>query len=139
LPETRAGLYWEAVMLLLDWRGKQLGSDMDAAAKDIHLKLGQLAYAMLVNRPRGIFDSKEATQFLDDNWHRLWQEQGGGLLVTRGLIECKRPRTHKLNAADYWFGFPHLTFAEYFAGCYLVSGTLEEAKERILRSCRWRG
>ena len=142
LPETRAGLYWEAVGLLLKWRGKEVKGHPtpERRRKEVHQKLGELAYAMLVNRPRGIFDSTEAADFLGNDWQQLWQEQGGGLLMTRGLINSVRSSTDELNPDDYWFGFPHLSFAEYFAGCYLVSGTLEEAKQRIhrhLHDDRW--
>ena len=131
LPSTRAGLYHEAVQLLLQWRGEQKLHQPDALnPAEVYAKVGRLAYCLLLNRSRGTFLKVEAQPFVGDLWKRLWQEEGG-LFVVRGADDRPTTAAKSLTEDDYWFGFPHLSFTEYFAGCYLAGSDIADKEQRL--------
>ena len=144
LPDTRAGIYKRVVSLLLSWTGRQQRGPTIEPAK-VYKAVAPLAYALLAKRLRGLFSRDDALRFMDaELWDRLYHHpiskvangeggKEGGLFMLRGRRQLSPADEFDPGTVEDLYGFPHLTFAEYFAGCYLVSGTLEEAKERILR------
>jgi len=127
LPRERVRLYSLAVEVLLRrWQKGKTGALADFLKDDLRLRMAmeRLAYeAHLTGRgeqgvadvPRGaaliILEGREylndtglAGQFLD------YVDQRAGLLVGRGG-ELGKPAT---------YSFPHRTFQEYLAGCYLT-------------------
>jgi formylglycine-generating enzyme required for sulfatase activity len=135
LPRERVRLYNLAVQVLLNrWqkrKGLNLSERFVAVLGDdrlLRLIMERLAYEAqqqqgaqgpesdlsrrdilaLLEEPTYLGDMSLADEFLD------YVDQRAGLLVGRGGDESgKKPQT---------YNFPHRTFQEYLAGCYMVAG-----------------
>jgi formylglycine-generating enzyme required for sulfatase activity len=146
LPPEKVKLYQQAVeILLVRWQQLKKGQQVvdDDPALDLLLKnerllrriMERLAYeAHLARkganqmadlprwRAREVLEEKDYIVNSDLVLHFLdYVDQRSGLLVGRGG-EPGKPTS---------YGFPHRTFQEYLAGCYLVS--LDNAEEQIAR------
>jgi formylglycine-generating enzyme required for sulfatase activity len=150
LPEERVCLYDRAVTLLLHrWESEQVANDtlpallgdgrrlrqvMERLAYEAHLtaRQGQLGEAADLPRHTAqdiieeyLGDANQARAFLD------YVDQRAGLLIGRDGTPG-RPDTYT---------FPHRTFQEYLAGCYLLTGSdserVERFYERVAEGDRW--
>ena len=142
LPDERVCLYDRAVTLLLHrWERQRVSNDMLAALLGDTRRLRQimerLAYEAYQTRQGGqpgdaadlprhiaqdiieeyLSDANQARAFLD------YVDQRAGLLIGRPSASG-RPDTYT---------FPHRTFQEYLAGCYLLTGSDGERVERFYR------
>jgi formylglycine-generating enzyme required for sulfatase activity len=141
LPRERVRLYAQAVQILLDRWQKRKGIAVSDSLKSVlddqrklRLILERLAYEAhqlqgqqgpeadlsrrdilaLLEEPLYLKHIALAAEFLD------YVDQRAGLLVGRGGDEAdQRQQT---------YSFPHRTFQEYLAGCYMVSGRDTERK-----------
>ncbi len=130
LPEKRADLYEETVVLLLDrWERGRFATDrtvlsptlsdwLEVEQRKIRALLEDLAYEAHANQP----DKAEGTANLDGE--RLL---GGLLALTRraihpaDLLDYLDQRAGILEArGDNIYSFPHRTFQEYLAACHLT-------------------
>ena len=131
LPEESVRLYTRAVdILLYRWHQQKVGHDDldDLLRQDRLLRevMERLAYEAHGNQGEDASDTSpdvsrhEAQDILEDAFGDLAQarrfldyvDQRAGLLIGRGGQES-RPATYT---------FPHRTFQEYLAGCYLLNG-----------------
>jgi len=133
LPEKRAELYEETVVLLLDrWERGRFSADktvisprlsdwLEVEQSQIRALLEELAYDAHAHQPA----QAEGTANLD------------GAKLLQGLLKLTRREIHPADLLDYLdqragilealgdnlYRFPHRTFQEYLAACYLVNET----------------
>ena len=145
LPRERVLLYAEAIKVLAErWQSLKDGNTRISPALKAVLEddrqlwpiLEQLAYnahdaqsrqherdlsfgevITLLSGPHGLKDLALAGEFLD------YVDQRAGLLIGRGGVD----KTQKT------YAFPHRTFQEYLAGCYLLKGRTREQAQAYLR------
>ncbi|MBX7253712.1 MAG: SUMF1/EgtB/PvdO family nonheme iron enzyme [Candidatus Promineofilum sp.] len=147
LPRERVRLYSQAVQVLLrrwqKWKGLIVSEELEKVLNDdrkLRGVLERLAYEVHRRQSQGQASDLErkevlalletapylgrvglAADFLD------YVDQRSGLLVGRGGDDDSQPAL---------YGFPHRTFQEYLAGCYLVA---ERDAARKLWECAGEG
>jgi formylglycine-generating enzyme required for sulfatase activity len=150
LPEKRAQLYEETVVLLLDrWERGRFSADntvlsprlsdwLEVEQSKIRVLLEELAYDAHANQPA----QAEGTANLD------------GAKLLQGLLDLTRRDLHPADLLDYLdqragilealgdnvYRFPHRTFQEYLAACYLTDADYPDRVADLTRSepNRWR-
>ena len=123
LPDDRVDLYQEMVRLLLvRWQEARLGPEMGVSgligAGALESALEQVAFSAhrRQERPSGPADISQATMlavlkdYLDGSWDRAlklvsYLQERAGLLIDNG---------------NGTYSFPHRSYQEYLAGCYLA-------------------
>lgn len=159
LPRERVRLYDEAVKVLLTrWQKRKdlpvsdrlqtvladqlkIRQMMERLAYEVHQRqshsqantsavqgdLPRLAAAALLEEARYLGDLGLASEFLD------YVDQRAGLLQGRGGEEGSK--------AAIAYTFPHRTFQEYLAGCYMVTGrqrqVIQEYRQRVAEGDFW--
>lgn len=160
LPEERARLYDECVGLLL-WRwqqtkyapggGKEPGIEKRLGTRTERLINALCELAWTAHQQRGLekgasdVPEKEVLNvlkgYLSNDWGKAqafceYVEERAGLLVGRGIKQADA----KNGEDEAVYAFPHRTFQEFLAGCYLAAQRdfSREALELVPKGDHWR-
>jgi HEAT repeat protein len=142
LPRRRAALYHQITETLTQtWRTSQ-GVPASALSKISSLfgqpyltyLLSRLAYWLHVKKPGGFASELEMCRVLGKEWARLTdrprlEEDPDSEQEMKQFLMAVREQTGILvEDTPHQYGFAHLTFEEYYAGCYLVANSQKQAK-----------